>query len=232
MHLRTAFTSLTLAALAASAALAETPNSFPQPLAAPFGGYRHASTIAEGALRGQADLIRGIGEYNYNTAAAWLIGEHAYSKQLDNEVQRVHTFFQKRQLHDQYIAESRPQRPSPEQARELAQAGLPDRLDPSQLNQQLGAIYWPALLEQAEFAPYRLQLEALFEARAPGNSGLGSVNYRQIKLAAEQMTRVLRSRISKIDPSEYVQAKKFIASMAYDARFPLELGEEVAANAN
>jgi hypothetical protein len=230
MHAKTAFVAL-IAATLATAAYAQQPSStFPQPLqAAPFGGYGHASTFAEGAQRGRADIIRAAGEYNYNTAAAWLIGEHAYSKRLENAVQRTQTFFEKRRIHDHYIAETKVMRPDYEQQKRLAQWAAPDRLAPGQLNRQLGSVAWPAVLEGPAFNLYRLQLEALFESRSAENSGLGSVNYSEVQKVAVQMRSALQSRLRQMDSTAYMQAKKFIESVAYEARFAIEPGEELAA---
>ena len=60
--------------------------SFPPPAQGGVQTYRHASTAAEGALRGWADLYRAQGEYNYNTASAALIFEHARRANFDNRL--------------------------------------------------------------------------------------------------------------------------------------------------
>jgi hypothetical protein len=127
------------------------------------------------------------------------------------------------------MAEHAPSRPTPEQSARMNEWGRPDRLHPGQLNPKLGTVVWPAALEAPLFASYRIQLEALFEARAPGNSGVGSTNYSQIQKVTRQMRHVLRELMQRMDTSEYIQAKNFLDSVAYESRFALEPGEEVAA---
>jgi hypothetical protein len=206
------------------AANAQSSGGFPVPAQGGVQAYDHASTVAEGALRGEADLIRGIGEFNYNTAAAALIGQDARSKAIDNDYKAVETWFKKKELNRHYVNAAKPPRASTETLARISKERAPDRLGSHQLDETLGAIYWPALLEADTFAVCRVRMETLFEQRSEGSSGLGSRNYRDIQLIANEMRSILKGLLNTVDSSEYMVAKKFIDGLAFEARFPVQAG--------
>src|SRR5688572_22080895 len=71
-------------------------SKFPQPSQSPPLVQHHASTAFEGELRGRADAIRALGDYNYNTAAGALIFEEARKANYANELLHAETFWAKR----------------------------------------------------------------------------------------------------------------------------------------
>src|SRR5262245_35587506 len=54
-----------------------------------YGGGYHASTEAEGVLRGEADVIRSIGESRYYSSLAAVNGQEAWSRAIDNKKKAV-----------------------------------------------------------------------------------------------------------------------------------------------
>jgi len=192
----------------------------------PSGGYigpttiqHHSSTVVEGARRGLADVIRAEGEYNYLSSQAAVFANQARALQLQNARDYVQTYFDLRRMNRMYRALERGPRPSLEAAVRYAQATKPDRLDPGQFDRVRGSICWPILLQADQFAEYRTQMEALFATRAE----LGSINtwgYLQIDRTAKEMLEELKTHADCFPPQDYICARRFIESLAYEAKCP------------
>src|SRR5262245_49306702 len=98
-----------------------------------------ASTPPEGALRGEADLGRSLGEYNYNTSLGAKIGEEAISHGLDNRLKNEETYFAMRQLNrEARAAEDSPRLSAADVAR-INREKAPPRLDNTQFDRMLGS---------------------------------------------------------------------------------------------
>jgi len=199
-------------------------SAFPPPAQGGVKSYRHASTAAEGALRGWADLYRADGERNYNNAAASLIFEHARRAHLDNRLRYAEVFWSKKELYEAYQAAHRRPRPEPvEVGPSIKPVAAPQPVDLSQ-----PGFIWPAALNRPELAPSRDQLTVLFSQRTPGNSGLGSESHWLIRNAALKLRAELVHRIKELPPFEYVEAKRFIDQVMVTAELPVQI--QVAAN--
>ena len=72
----------------------------------------HASTFEEGVQRGYADVVRAMGDYNYNTSLAAINAQQAYSYALENRKQAVQDYFELREMNRQ----ARGLRPTPSAA--------------------------------------------------------------------------------------------------------------------
>ena len=100
-----------------------------------------------------------------------------------------------------------------------AQIGKPRRLTPSELDSITGQIVWPVALQAAEFTSVRDEVSKLYAKRAAnGTLGLDEC------LKADQVTQVmldkLRQRIYDLPAFDYLIARRFLESLAYEARFP------------
>jgi hypothetical protein len=184
-----------------------------------YGGY-HSSTAAEGFFRGLAAGIRGLGEFNYNTSLALINIEEARSRYIDNRAKWTETYFAMRKTNQAYREAERGYRPTQEVLNRISQEASPDRLKPSQLDPSLRTIFWPALLSRSEFDSLRAQLDQLFAVQRPNNSGLGTENYGEIVALTAEMRVVLDAMINQLHPDEYMATRRFIESLAYEARFP------------
>lgn len=179
----------------------------------------HASTWAEGFLRGRADLVRAAGQYNYNTAASMIAAEEARSRSIDNHLKSVQTFYEKRRLYrEEKKATARP-KPSRQQLERLAKSRLPKRLDAMAYNRAAGALNWPDVLRDGAFAPERDAIDQLVRER-----GKSSGHDTQLKLIVAQMKDVLKANIRAMSPAEYIQAKSFLSSLQYEAKFAAASG--------
>ena len=98
----------------------------------------------------------------------------------------------------------------------------PGRLTPSQYDRTNRVIHWPSLLRQKQFSDMRYQLDQLFDQRKPGNSGLKSENYEQIKRQCEAMLGMLAGMIDQLNTEEFVGACGFVKALEDEARFPAE----------
>ena len=185
----------------------------------PYAGYRHASTYEEGVLRGRADLIRGYGQYNFLSSLAAINHERARRDYLDNRVQGVETLFEMRKLNKESRAAERGPRPTQQQLIRLAKSRVPDRLAEHQYEPALAELYWPSAFDDAEFAGERSEIDELMARRTLGDAGIGTENHRQVAAAVAKMQSKLKDRIQEMSTPEYITAKKFLTSLAFEARF-------------
>ena len=201
------------------------------PAGAAQAQFLHSSTAAEGYLHGSADLLRAQGEYNLLTSQAAINQQQAYSRMLDNRQVRFETYWNLRRLNESQRAERRRPPATPEQMARWNQSRLPKRLSLSELNPATGAIHWVGVLEDEEFASGRTELARLFADRDSDNSGVGSQNYRDIQRTVAELRRQLQRSAKRLPADEFIQAKKFVDGLAYEARFARnEQVDEVAAN--
>lgn len=179
--------------------------------------YHHASTAAEGYARGMADVVRSAGEYRLRRSEAAINYEQARSKRLDNRLKATNTYFEMRRINKEYRDANRRARLPREDLYRIARENLPDRLSPTQLDPLNGVIFWPPVLLNDPFAAQRKKVEALFAQRAASPTGPSS--YGDIKEATEVLQNNLKSRIDDYDTREYLDARRFIESLAYEGRF-------------
>jgi len=193
------------------------------------GGGGGVVTAAQGAAMGIADGIRSIGEANKNTAAAEVLHERARSQDITNEYQGVQTYFQVRQLNRQQRAFERGPIPTQDDLIRYSQSRVPERLSLAALDRNSGAIHWPAALMRPEFDEHRSELDQIFQGRSIYNSGLGSESYVETQDASARMLTTLQDLVRDMDPTVYLQARKFITGLGYEGRFVV--GQEPVAMA-
>ncbi len=187
-----------------------------------------ASTAAQAYQQGLSDVIRSRGQANLLNSQALGNIEDARSKNMQNKLQWTQTYFEMRKMNRQYREAERGPTPSASAFERWAKDAAPDRLKSVQLDSITGRINWPTLLQQAQYAPLRAQLESDFEQRAERHGAIGPDVALNINSATNQMLQLLedelqQSRVNNTPlPSYlYIDAKKFIQSLAYEARFPI-----------
>ncbi len=186
---------------------------------APYADYSHASTAAEGALSGMARLARGAGEYNLLTSEAAINMTEAQRNYIQNRDQWTNTYFQMREANRLYRARERGPRASMEQLVRMAKAGLPKRLSPSQLDAVTGKISWPTLLRAEQYSKHRARLEELFVKRAQ-QGVLTAEDYLELDKTTKALLAELKARVREVPQMDYIAAKRFVQSLAYEARLP------------
>jgi hypothetical protein len=185
------------------------------------GGYSGMGygTLPAGQLHGTADMIRGIGEANRNTATATLLNEKAEEQSIQNWFDSVTAYFKAREANREFRRREQLPISSQEDRVRYSQARLPRRLTDGQLNRDIGDIRWPAVLMAPEFAEHRERLEELFYNRSYYNSGLASTNFVEVKAETERMLATLQNFVEVTEPQSYLHAKNFIQGLSYEARF-------------
>lgn len=177
----------------------------------------HSSTVAEGAQRGLADVVRSAGEYNLNTAQAASTAQDAISKNLDNHMKATNTYFEMRLANRQYQKQLETPPLSSEQLYRIAAQEAPKPLPANYLDPLTGQISWPVALQGDEYADVRTKLDGLFTLRAKE----GSSHYVfQIQDVANEALAQLKANIREYPAPEYLQSKRFLESLAFSARAP------------
>jgi hypothetical protein len=176
-------------------------------------GY-HSSTLQEGAQRGFADVIRSAGAANLLNSEATSKYEDARKKYLENRLQATQTYFDMRRLNTEARRSERSLPLSTEAYARLARQQAPERLSVSQLDPLTGTIVWPAPLRRPEYDAPRLELERLYTERANGTS----LNYDDIQVACDKFQQQIKADLPKFEPNDFIRAKKFIDSLAYEPK--------------
>ncbi|MCA9269559.1 MAG: hypothetical protein KDA41_13855 [Planctomycetales bacterium] len=183
-----------------------------------YGGYHHASTVQEGVQRGFADIVRSAGEANLRNSEAAINYEDARSKYFDNRLKGTNTYFEMRQMNKQYRNAERTAPLSSEQLYRIAAESAPKKLRASDLDPLTGDITWPLILQADEFSERREQLDALFLDRASGRAS--TQNMLDIQRIVQLTMDDLKANIRAYPANEYMQAKKFLESLAFSSRSP------------
>ncbi|HUT94741.1 MAG TPA: hypothetical protein VMY37_35115 [Thermoguttaceae bacterium] len=182
-------------------------------------GYYGASTPASAYARGVAATTRAAGEYNLLSSQARIARAEARRYELENQLQATETYFKMRLLNRQYRALLRGPRPTLDDLKRYAASGRPERLSPSELDSVTGDISWPILLRDDRYADYRARLEALYVERA-ASAQLSTSAYLSIHRTTRAFLKELERRVARVPQMDYIAAKRFIQSLAYEVRQP------------
>lgn len=191
------------------------------PIYSPRFGWGRASTYQEGLLRGWGDYIRARGEYNYNTSLAMVHAQEARRRAIENRKAAVKAYFDLKELnHERRFGNQ--ERPTQADFERYAQARLPEALAGHQYQRALGKLHWPPVLQRPEFDEIRTALDQAVAERTVENSGIGSENYQQICQLVDLFESKLKASLNQLTTDESISARKFLASLKYEARSPLE----------
>ena len=201
-------------------AILATTTSKAQPFYRRGGGYvnNRAATPAESYARGMSKVMVGAGAGNLLNSEAAINMTDARSNQLDNKLKGQQTFYEMRRQNQYYQDAMRPSKMTQERLTQLAHEKAPKRLAPTQLDPVTGSIAWPIALTDDPFAKDRDTLDALYAERASHSGAIGLKSYQEIRSTCNTMKKELNSRVKDYPPGDFVTARKFIDSLAYDAR--------------
>jgi hypothetical protein len=186
------------------------------------------ATAYGAAVIADAEVIRSMGEFNRSSAQAMIHQEKAREMNIDNRSRAVSAYFSAREINREMRSNERGPVASAADLIRYNKQRTPERLSSAELDRQIGEIHWPAVLLRSEFDDHRGRLAELFADRGYYNSGLASTNYVSVKDEADRMLDTLQSLVYDIEPQSYVQAKKFISSLSYEARFVATADEALA----
>jgi hypothetical protein len=164
--------------------------------------------------------VRSAGAYNLMTSEAMKNVEDARKSYIENRLQWTQTYFEMRRINDEYRrAQYERDRRSSEELARYAQAAAPKRLTSSQLDPITGYVAWPRLLSTQAFADLRRDLDRLFAERANSKGAIGNDNYSLILDRVDQMKERLKAMIKEVPTGDYIDASRFLESLAHEARF-------------
>ena len=184
-----------------------------------WGGGYHASTAAEGYARGMGDVIRSAGQARVDTSEAAINMTQAKKQEIENRKQWTQTYFDMRRINrEARAAEQGPKRTKEDWIR-LAQAGMPDRLSPSELDSVGGRLTWPILLRKDEYTKDRAVIDRAFENRATTGT-ISPQDYEAVQQATDSISKQMKKEIRDVSSLDYTTAKRFLRNLTYDSRKP------------
>lgn len=168
-------------------------------------------------LTAQAGMVTAVASANKTNAEALKHMEETRTLQLDNSEKRAEVFYAKRAMYERNRDAARLRQPVPtnEDIRRRSKASTPERLSEEQINASRKEIHWPSLLQQDVFEDHRIEIEYLFFHRYSSEQDIR----HDVLAITNEMEEELRSLIREVPPSEYMEARRFISNLAYEARF-------------
>lgn len=161
--------------------------------------------------------------YEVDSSVAAINREEARYRDIQNDEFYAQNYFKMRQSNREVrglrALEYGP-RSTADRLRAYAASGVPGRLGEHELD-PLGVVLWPNLLKRDLFRAERIEIDRLMYSRSVSDSGEGSENYREIRHLLAAMADKLTGAIHEMSPSEYVNAKRFLERLEYEARFPV-----------
>jgi hypothetical protein len=186
------------------------------PVGIGYGGYGAGVGTAESSYaHGAADVIRSEGYYNLTTAQGMVEAEKARAIYLENKKTAFQGYLAGKEQRSAINAQKREL--SRHSAEALAVAGKSDvkPLNGEQLNPVTGKIKWPKALLDSKFSAKRNEIDKLFELQARTSSGVN--NQTKIQAATGELATMLKSNISHMNSTDYMNARKFIDSLVVSA---------------
>jgi hypothetical protein len=208
------------------AALAGPSSVFAQPPGAAYGGYGWGGgwgggTAAGNYQMGAADLTRAAGMYNLTTAMAAISAEQAQSMDIQNRLKATESYFEMRKMNQSYrAAESAARNHNTEGSFRYGHAAMVKRLTIAKLDPITGKLDWPKILLRDKYAKYRQTLDRLFAQRAAAPGGLSGDAYQEAVNTCMALQDLLKQDLPEYQPNDWVQAKNFIDSLAYECGSP------------
>ena len=168
-------------------------------------------------LNAKATVIAAIANARATDAKTLETIEQVRSLSLDNSLKKAKTYYDKRALHKDYRAANKQDQSYGKRVNRSATTTAFDQSDKyQQAPVREGRVYWPSVLEKDEFAEQRTKLDDLFTTWH--DSAYGCDVYQQVKDVTEEMQVELRSIIREMSPTEYLEARKFIDSLADESQ--------------
>lgn len=177
-------------------------------------------------LEAKAQWITAVATANSTNAKTLVTLQEVHSKALDNNLKAAKTFYDKRKQHEEYSqaqADDK-KRPTHEAIARYNRASLPKRPTEFQLCTLRGEINWPGALLDESFSNQRIMLSSLFAQRHSASLDSAEDISHEIQQHIKKMLEQLRSRVRDMSPAEYVAARKFLDSLAYEATLPPRIG--------
>ena len=203
-------------------------------IAPPMGGGwnfsdSRSSTLEEGVIKGQAQLTRSYGELFYLNSLAAVNYEQARKQAIENSVAYTKAYMERKEMREEYIKRYQ-RKPFVGEARErVIDYYRPKKLSASQYDSETGRIVWPHILRQAQYAPVRNEIDAIFANRTLDNSGNGSESQLEVKKLVKTFAALVRENLQAMSADQYIELQNFLRSVDAEAKIAVPA---TAANAN
>ncbi|HUG68458.1 MAG TPA: hypothetical protein VMM76_11965 [Pirellulaceae bacterium] len=182
------------------------------------GSYGHASTAAEGAARGMADVVRSAGAANLMNSEAAINLQEAQKRNIENHLQYTQTYFEMKSINQQYRDAQRQPAPTQQQAIRFSKSRLPDRLSTNKIDPLTGQLDWPLGLRMDSLKAGRERLDYLYAERAD-KGFLTAEQYIEVRQLTSAMLEELRKYSQQLGGNASIEARKFLESLEYEAGF-------------
>lgn len=167
---------------------------------------------------GYADVLRAQGEYNRNTAEAQIQGEAARKQNIENNVKATEAYFARQEMGQQAQAKKfAGLKETRDRWLKNREPETPNRPTILQFDQKTGKIYWPEVLQLGEYAAWRERLDLLFADRSQRTAE--TRHSLEIRQTAKELLQELKFDIRRLPTTDYIEAKKFVESLAWEAQF-------------
>jgi hypothetical protein len=200
---------------------AEPPGGYYQPvppLPPDYGfAYHHASTAAEGWLRGQAACIYAAGSYWLSVNQALICQEQARMLALANQQRWIDHCIAMRAQYEAERLHRIEERRMANEAHWLSryQAYL---LTPAELNRFTGELNWPEALRAPEYFGLRTRLDELFRQRAGYTDSPVGCEV-ELQQCVDSLTKSLKRNVGTMPGPEFLAAHKFLCGLKYEHYF-------------
>ncbi|HZN34796.1 MAG TPA: hypothetical protein VFB80_13300 [Pirellulaceae bacterium] len=189
-----------------------------------------AEVISADAQNKQANaaIITAAATFTRAQAESAKMGQETREKKLQNDLLGAKVFYDKRALYHTYKDTHQTPRSTADQYTERARSAAPERLSSYQLWIKPGYVRWPSLLLAIDYSEPRSQIDYLLVRRTPADSGAGSQNCVDLQQQIDTLRLALQGRMRTYKPADYLAARKFLDSLAYEVQFPADFGGATA----
>lgn len=185
------------------------------------GGAWAGSTAYGDMLRGQGELVRGMGNYNLDTSKALINLQAAKSLEMENRMRWTETFFEMRRVNRTNRAFEAGPRPTMEQVVTYARMQAPRRLTSIEVDPVTGDISWPRVLTDSMYTTDREFLQEQFRLRANGGGSVDFAQFETVEAAVSAFNDKLKANVSKYPPAKYGEARTFLDSLRREFELPV-----------
>ena len=143
----------------------------------------------------------------------------AQKQEIENRKQWTQTYFDMRRINREAREAERGPKKTKEDWIRLAQAGMPQRLSPSELNSVDGRLTWPIILRTDEYAADRAVIDSAFDNRATTGT-ISPQDYEAVQEAVKSISQKMKKDIRNVSSLDYTTAQSFLRNLNYESRQP------------
>jgi hypothetical protein len=193
------------------------------------GAYGGGMTAAMGAGIGAGAAASGIGQMHEANAQAQISHQQAVNQYIQNRGLAQTTTIEMSQQREKAYQDRVAGEKAVEKHRielyqkTMDQMAAAHRLTAEQFDFTRNVLHWPFVLRGPQYSDLRLQIDQLYDARTPDDSGKDSGGYDGIIKACDQMLGIVKAEVKTgLSVTDFVTAEHFISSIKYEAGFKVK----------